>query len=461
MMKNRQSMLSLLATLTLMSVSSLKVWGDTEVFRNELSDSAGWSLVADDIDDTKAVFGFDYSDLGIPEAPNSREGDTGTSGLQVFVNLVDGKANALAAIPTGMSFSGKYVYQFDMWINAPGPFPEGGSGSTQTGGGSIGFVNDTTNPLSGAGFNVTGEGGTGTDYRFYAHDELQAFATHIDPDTNVNDLYDEKMVYFDEASCLVPGECGGGNADGNTYLESAFPGLQAPEKQQTDYPLVQIGTTKDGAAAFQWMTVKFTVDTDAGTAFVQMTSDTSGNTVDIGTFTLNNTYVDRDTIDTKLVTTMEGNISLLYRDPFDSLVLFDDIPVTFGLFDNVMVTQIEDVVELPGDYNKNGTVDAADYTTWKDNFGQSAQSANSLASVPEPASMLVATIGILLIGALRHRMYLRSGSKCVFYGERLASRGCGQMISLSEYARSATRVNCIDLALCDARVAPDAPSVQL
>ncbi|MEZ6097571.1 MAG: LamG-like jellyroll fold domain-containing protein [Pirellulaceae bacterium] len=40
---------------------------------------------------------------------------------------------------------------------------------------------------------------------------------------------------------------------------------------------------------------------------------------------------------------------------------------------------------LPGDGNDNGVIDAADYTVWKDNFGNTAANA-SIASVPEPAT---------------------------------------------------------------------------
>jgi hypothetical protein len=343
-----------------------------ELYRSQMIDGSTWGLLSRDPTDTFAAFDFDYSAFGIPEAPHSQPGDSATRGLQMKVNLSAGVANAIAAFPTGLSFSGKYVYQFDMWLNAIGPFPDGGNGSTELGGGSVGFNNATTDPFSGAGFQVASEAGTTRDYRLYAHSELQTFPTHLNPDEDplVNDLFDPKMTFLEDdilQGTCPDNECGGDNADGSVYLQTAFPGLEPPQKQQDDFFLDQFGTTKDGAAAFQWMTVKFTVDTDGGTVFVQMTSATSGNTVDVGTFTFTNTYVNRATIDTKLITDFEGNISLTYNDPFVSVVQVPEL--SFGLYDNVMVTQLESGNPI-GDYNDDGTVNAADYTVWRDRMGQ-------------------------------------------------------------------------------------------
>jgi hypothetical protein len=76
---------------------------------------------------------------------------------------------------------------------------------------------------------------------------------------------------------------------------------------------------------------------------------------------------------------------------------------------------------LPGDYNADGTVDAADYVVWRKNdgtpagydtwrahFGESAgsgASATANAAVPEPATlvMLIVTAGSCLLGRLGFR----------------------------------------------------------
>src|SRR5690606_35247156 len=49
---------------------------------------------------------------------------------------------------------------------------------------------------------------------------------------------------------------------------------------------------------------------------------------------------------------------------------------------------------LPGDGNGDGMVDAADYTIWRNNLGalSSAQLATTPASVPEPSNLLLALV---------------------------------------------------------------------
>lgn len=80
---------------------------------------------------------------------------------------------------------------------------------------------------------------------------------------------------------------------------------------------------------------------------------------------------------------------------------------------------------IPGDYNQNGTVDAADYTVWRDNldsgtalpnddtagvgqddytrwknnFGQSAGSGAAANAVPEPASCMLLLVAIIALVA--------------------------------------------------------------
>jgi hypothetical protein len=75
----------------------------------------------------------------------------------------------------------------------------------------------------------------------------------------------------------------------------------------------------------------------------------------------------------------------------------------------------------PGDYNGDGTVDAADYVvwrktgdspvdynTWRANFGQTAGSGTGIgltfiAAVPEPSALIVLLTGILALFCCRAR----------------------------------------------------------
>ena len=81
-----------------------------------------------------------------------------------------------------------------------------------------------------------------------------------------------------------------------------------------------------------------------------------------------------------------------------------------------------DVTRIPGDFNTDGAVDAADYIVWRNglgttytqtdydvwraNFGQTAAGAaaiNNIAKIPEPASVVLLTFCILSLFASRYR----------------------------------------------------------
>jgi hypothetical protein len=82
------------------------------------------------------------------------------------------------------------------------------------------------------------------------------------------------------------------------------------------------------------------------------------------------------------------------------------------------------LVPLLGDFNRDGTVDAADYVVWQKtgtggqqgyddwraNFGKSAPSfglaapaANLILSIPEPASLVTVLVGMVTVSAWRKR----------------------------------------------------------
>src|ERR1043165_1756448 len=83
----------------------------------------------------RAQFLFDYSTVGIPAAPNS--GGT-TIGVRLQANRIGGSTlSGVSISPIGQSFTGDYELRYNLWQNTIGPFPAGGSGSTQLTGGGI------------------------------------------------------------------------------------------------------------------------------------------------------------------------------------------------------------------------------------------------------------------------------------------------------------------------------------
>ena len=108
---------------------------------------------------------------------------------------------------------------------------------------------------------------------------------------------------------------------------------------------------------------------------------------------------------------------LVYVEGKNGLV--EELIRTTG-FDNVRLNDISDVGSVPGDYSGNGTVDAADYTVWRDGgpllnevqgvtpgsvtpedydawrarFGNTSGAASGSAAVPEPACWSLAVIAL-------------------------------------------------------------------
>ena len=82
------------------------------------------------------TFVFDYGALGIPEAPNSTGG--GQTGVRMRANNppagVAGGTSAVQIVPIGLgrNLTGiDYRVTYDLWMNANGPLPGGGTGSTE------------------------------------------------------------------------------------------------------------------------------------------------------------------------------------------------------------------------------------------------------------------------------------------------------------------------------------------
>ncbi|XAM00101.1 PEP-CTERM sorting domain-containing protein [Phycisphaeraceae bacterium D3-23] len=265
------------------------------VFSSDLDTGAGFTVLG--TADTASAFGYDYSADGIPSAPNG----TGTTGLRLDANITTGTASQIAAVTTATFSAPLYTVTVDAWVNANGPFPGGGGGSTEFGGLGVGH-DGVTAGLNGGSFIYTGEGGSSRDYRMYKDDGEQFIAS----------------TQYATVS----------NNGSDPAYATAFPGLGAPASQG------QTGTTSDGAGGFQWMTIVATVDTVAGTVNYTITSDTSGNTVEVGTLDSN--------IGSSFATS--GSASILYADLFTSVS--DNSALSFGVFDNFVVEEIPEPSSL-------------------------------------------------------------------------------------------------------------------
>jgi hypothetical protein len=303
-MMNRLSMLACaVAALVLPAVAHSQVVF-TEDF--DVDHSANWTANAVTPAIDFANFFFDYSTLGIPAAP----GGTTTRGLRLQANVnpsptagqVTGTFSGISAspltspIPAGAT---NYTLRFSAWQNANGPFPAGGTGSTQMTGGGIGAR--TTTPqfpgtaVDGVYVAATGEGGAAQDYRAYI-----AVGAPL----------------ADTSGAYAAGAVAGSTNNSNAYYAPI--GNIAPPAAQTALFSQQSGNVMQGAPAFAWR---------------QWDITKTGNNV---TWSIDGLLI--ATIDVSAKPFAGNNIFLSHFDINATTTTGPDRALLFGLIDNVTVT---------------------------------------------------------------------------------------------------------------------------
>ena len=217
----------------------------------------------------------------------------------------NGDATAAAAAinisPTGQSFTGDYILRFDSWLNTNGPFPDGGSGSTEFFTAGVGTdgndVQKSSGTASGAWFGGDSEGNSGIDYRAYLNTSLEG------PTSTVYAAPDSGTINRRNAN--------------NPYYHGTFPGGQmAPASQQAAFPAEQTGALKAGTLGFAWREVEI--------------SNIGGNV----TWT-----IDGLQIATFTNPTLTGsNVFVGHWDVFGSIA--GNAALSFSVVDNLVVEQI-------------------------------------------------------------------------------------------------------------------------
>ncbi len=254
--------------------------------------TANW-VVNQGPSDGVGEFHFDYANAGVPPAPNS----AGTTrGLKLQANLTSAVFGGLSVSPAGQSFTGNYRLRFDLWQNFNGPFPDGGSGSTQIAGAGIGTAGTTPQWPAGTQdslwFAATADGGSSVDYRAYSP---------------------AAPTGYTEASGIFTANS---RDNGNAYY-AELGRETAPEGQVALFPN-QTGATYTGAMGMQWRDVVITKQ---------------GNTV---TWHVDGLLL--ATVDVSAITFGGDNILFMYSDINATSSTDPLAPETaFGLVDNVRV----------------------------------------------------------------------------------------------------------------------------
>ena len=265
----------------------------TPVFADDfdVNSSPNWRINQSALTNTRVTFAYNYSGYGIPPAPNSVGGTT--KGLKFEANYTGAGVAALSLSPIGQSFGGNYRLHYDLWINANGPFPLGGNGSTQLQTAGLGTdgsrVEWNTGTSDGVFFAIDGEGqasDTSPDIRAYVGTTL----------ANTN-----SGVYVGGTNTSIR-RCS------DPYYANVFPGGQTPPALQA-----QTGALEAGTVGFAWRDVVI---------------NKSGSTIEW--------FIDGLKIASVTnVSLAASNIFIGYWDPFASLS--DNTNLSFGLVDNLRV----------------------------------------------------------------------------------------------------------------------------
>lgn len=254
----------------------------------DVNSAANWTLSQSSAD-TRVAFAYNYSGYGIPSAPNSVGGTT--KGVKFEANVSAGVASALSISPVGQNFGGNYRLHYDLWMNANGPFPAGGTGSTQhhtSGVGTPGNHIQWGSQADGVWFGVDGEGQATDalpDFRAYVGTALQSsnsgvYAAGISPSAR--------------------------RADG-PYYANVFPGGQGAPAVQA-----QSGQLNVGTIGFAWRDVVV---------------NKTGNVIEW--------FIDGLKIASVTNSLTYSNIFIGYWDSFNSLS--GNTNLSFGLVDNLRV----------------------------------------------------------------------------------------------------------------------------
>ena len=283
-------------------VVSLTVYSpQTVVFSDNFdSDSSANWTVSKSSTDTRITFNYDYAADDIASAPHSTGGTT--RGVKFEANLANLATAALSMSPLGQSFGGDYRLRCDMWINANGPFPGGGTGSTEY----------FTAGLGTAGNRVqwTGSGSTADGYWFVTDGEGGASDTSTPADYGA---YSGTALQSAASGVYAAGTNSNARGNVNAYYTTTFPGGQtAPAWQRTNYPQ-QTGVLAAGTVGFAWRDV---VIAKRGN-IVEWSIDG----VKLASFTS--------------ASVTASNVFVGYWDPYASVS--DNAALSFGLVDNVRV----------------------------------------------------------------------------------------------------------------------------
>jgi hypothetical protein len=250
----------------------------------------------------------------------------------------------LSVSPVGQEFTGDYRLSFDMWINFNGPLAAGGTGSTMSlsaGVGTSGTVAQFPgSSVEGVLFSVTGDGGSGSDWRAYA-----ATGAPLTPATGAYAAGTQSTALNNTDPYYAP-----------------FGRAAAPEDQLAFYP-DQIEQVSPGAPGMAWHEVviekrgtNFTWIVDnLPIATITLTNKEIGSNIFVGYFDINATQTGYQELSFGLIDNLRVNALPSTQEPgeisiSDVIRSGDNIQLTFTANDSVQNFVVEGSATVDGQY---------------------------------------------------------------------------------------------------------------
>jgi hypothetical protein len=276
---------------------------------NSAADSANYNIIqttaTGGAPSSDATFGYDYSALGIPVAPDTT--DSSTLGLRLRVDnlansITPAAVGAIEVATVGLTLPSRYVITFDLWGNYIGSgtsiASSGSNGSTAPGVGVGTSGTSLQSPNANDGFIADtfhdGGGGANADYRIYLDNTARPV-----PSTS---------PYW------AAGQTSTAGSHSDAYYSFLSP-QSAPSAEST-VSSTQGGSTPAGIVGFQW--TKWTITQD-GTNLTWAINGHTVTTVPDSSITFGGNQVSLDSIDSGLTGNTAANNQTLNFDIFDNL----------------------------------------------------------------------------------------------------------------------------------------------
>ncbi|MFM9025774.1 MAG: PEP-CTERM sorting domain-containing protein [Planctomycetaceae bacterium] len=222
----------------------------------DVNNAANWTTGTGAGANSSVTYGFDYSTVGIPQAPGSS--NTLAMVLRSNTNTSVSAAQGITVSPNGVNLTGDYIVRAMIWGNTIGGWTTGAALSASTGatqfvglgvgytGGTLWRAGATTGGGSGVWFSSAIEGGFGG-----ASATLRDYSAFTGSGAVAGNFVTATTAYFANASGTIPQD------NNNPYYQTAFPGQVVNTINGGAWATIQnqtalTGTTTNGVPGMAW-----------------------------------------------------------------------------------------------------------------------------------------------------------------------------------------------------------------